>query len=139
MYVIKRNLDKEPVKFDKISWRIEKLVKDFNLSDVDPAIITQKLSQRIFSGITTTELDNLASQICMGMISTHPNYAKLGGYISVSNHQKNTDTDILKVVLDLKNNVDIKNISIFPGSISCLEVIIDIFIIFMKITIFWII
>ena len=94
MYVIKRNQNKEPVKFDKISWRIENLVIEFNLTDVDPVIITQKLSQRIFSGITTTELDNLASQICMDMISIHPNYGKLGGYIAISNHQKNTYSDI---------------------------------------------
>jgi len=108
MYVIKRNQNKEPVKFDKISWRIENLVIEFNLTDVDPVIITQKLSQRIFTGITTNELDNLASQICMDMISIHPNYGKLGGYIAVSNHQKNTYSDILQVVSVLNKNIDIK-------------------------------
>ena len=107
MYVIKRNLNKEPVKFDKITARIQKLVDEFNLYDIDATLITQKLSTRIFSGITTTELDNLASQICMGMFSDNPNFGKLGGFISVSNHQKNTKSNFLEVVTDLKNNTDI--------------------------------
>ena len=107
MFVIKRNLEKEYVRFDKISFRIEKLLKEFNVKNIDPAIITQKLSNRIFSGITTTELDNLASQICMGMLSEHPDFGKLGGYIAISNHQKNTSSKFLDVVNQLKTNKDV--------------------------------
>ena len=104
MYVIKRNGQKEPVKFDKITSRLQKLV-DFK--DVDPIVITQKLSNRIYPGITTTELDTLASQICMAMIMDHPNFGVLGARISISNHQKNTDESFLLVVYKLANNKDI--------------------------------
>ena len=104
MYVIKRNGKKEPVKFDKITNRIQKLI-DFE--DVDPIIITQKLSNRIYPGITTTELDILASQICMAMIMDHPNFGVLGARIAISNHQKNTNENFLLVVNRLANNKDI--------------------------------
>lgn len=106
MYVIKRNGEKHPVKFDKITTRLEKLI-DFE--GVDPIIITQKLSNRIYPGITTTELDILASQICMAMISDNINFGVLGARIAISNHQKNTDDSFLKVVTDLYNNKDINN------------------------------
>ena len=44
MYVIKRDGNREPVRFDKITNRLQKLI---NFEDVDPILITQKLSSRI--------------------------------------------------------------------------------------------
>ena len=104
MQVIKRNNKKEPVQFDKITNRIRKLIK---CEDIDPILITQKLSSRIYPGITTTELDILASQICMAMIMDNPDFGILGGRIAISNHQKNTDNDFLTVMFKLANNLDI--------------------------------
>ena len=106
MYVIKRDGNKETVRFDKITNRLQKLV-DFE--DVDPIIITQKLSSRIYPGITTTELDTLASQICMAMVMDNPNYGVLGARIAISNHQKNTNESFYGVMTELKNNKDIHN------------------------------
>jgi ribonucleoside-diphosphate reductase alpha subunit len=102
MYVIKRNKSKVPVKFDKISIRIQKLLDEFNIKNIDPAIITQKLSTRIFSGINTSELDNLASQICMNMVTEHPDFGRIGGLITISNHQKNTSSSFLDVINQLR-------------------------------------
>jgi ribonucleotide reductase alpha subunit len=107
MFVIKRNGDKENVLFDKITNRIKKLMYD--IEDIEPAIITQKLCARIIPGITTTELDNLASQICMSMLTDNPNYGILGARIAISNHQKNTDNNFLEVLTKLRNNKDIHN------------------------------
>ena len=107
MYVIKRNGEKEPVKFDKITNRLEKLI---NFGHVDPIIITQKLSNRIYPGITTTELDILASQICMAMIMDHPNFGILGSRIAISNHQKNTSERFIDVIRQLFDNVDINGV-----------------------------
>lgn len=104
MFVIKRNGEKESVKFDKITRRLEKLLYD--IKDIDATLITQKICNRIFPGITTTELDNLASQVCMSMITENPNFGTLGSRIVISNHQKNTDEDFLEVVKKLKNNTD---------------------------------
>ena len=57
MYVVKRNGNKELVKFDKITSRIQKLLN--GIENIDAALITQKICNRIYSGITTTELDKL--------------------------------------------------------------------------------
>ena len=75
--------------------------------NIDPVIITQKICSSIYSGITTTELDNLASQICMGMITDHPDFGVLGSRIAISNHQKNTDESLYDVVVKLRTNKDV--------------------------------
>ena len=106
MYVTKRNGIKERVHFDKITSRISKLIYDLD-PQVDPALITQKTCSSIYSGISTTELDNLACQICMSMISEHPDYGILGSRIVISNHQKNTPENFSEVIKILSENVDI--------------------------------
>lgn len=105
MHVIKRDGRKENVRFDKITNRIQKLL--YGIEDIDAALITQKICSRIFSGITTVELDNLASQVCMSLITENPNFGILGSRIEISNHQKNTKEDFLEVLKELYNNVDI--------------------------------
>ena len=107
MFVIKRGGKKEIVYFDKITNRLKKLMYD--IDNIDPVLITQKLCSRIVSGITTTELDNLASQICMSMLTDNPNYGILGARIAISNHQKNTDDNFLSVLDNLINNKDVHN------------------------------
>ena len=107
MFVIKRDGKKEIVYFDKITNRLKKLM--YNIDNIDPVLITQKLCSRIVSGITTTELDNLASQICMSMLTDNPNYGILGARIAISNHQKNTDDNFLSVLDNLINNKDVHN------------------------------
>lgn len=106
MHVIKRSGKKEPVFFDKITNRLQKLL--YNLDDsIDPNIITQKICSRIYSGITTTELDNLSGQICTSMICDHPDYGELASRITVSNHQKNTSNKFYDVIKELYENKDI--------------------------------
>lgn len=109
MFVIKRDGKKEPVHFDKITKRLSKLLYDGLDKCIDPVIITQKICSRMYSGITTTELDNLASQICMSMITEHPSFGILGSRIVISNHQKNTSSSLLSVANELYNNTDINN------------------------------
>ena len=109
MYVLKRNGNKESVKFDKITNRIQKLLIEINNEDIDASLITQKISNRIYPGITTTELDILSSQICMSMVIDDINYGALAARILISNHQKNTKESFLEVVKDLLNNKDIHN------------------------------
>ena len=107
MYVLKRNGGKETVQFDKITSRINKLTHNLNKEVVDPILITQKICSRIYSGITTTELDNLASQVCMHQIVDHPDFGILGSRIMISNHQKNTPESFYEVVKILSENRDI--------------------------------
>ena len=109
MFVIKRDGSQEKVLFDKITNRLNKLLYEMKNNDIDASLITQKICSRIFPGITTTELDNLSSQICMSMITENPDFGVLGSRIVISNHQKNTKENFLEIVEDLRNNRDIHN------------------------------
>lgn len=109
MYVIKRSGIHEPIHFDKITRRISKLLYGGLDKNIDPAIITQKICSQIYSGITTTELDNLTSRICMNLLFEHPDFGILGGRIAISNHQKNTPELFSEVVRLLSNNKDLHN------------------------------
>ncbi|HEY8398142.1 MAG TPA: ribonucleoside-diphosphate reductase subunit alpha, partial [Flavihumibacter sp.] len=89
MFVIKRNGRKEPVKFDKITARIQKL--SYGLSPlVDVHDIAKKTIEGIYDGVTTTELDNLAAETAASLTTRHPDYALLASRIAVSNLHKNT-------------------------------------------------
>ncbi len=89
MFVIKRNGRKEDIHFDKITSRISKLC--FGLaSAVQPVLIAQKVIQGIYSGVTTSELDELAAEECAAMASTHPDFGILAGRIKMSDLHKST-------------------------------------------------
>ena len=86
-YVVKRDGTKEEVQFDKILRRIKNLSK--NLS-INPTKLTQKVCSEIYPNIHTSELDELAAQICASLSTEHPDYGKLSSNIIISNHHKNT-------------------------------------------------
>ncbi len=112
MYVIKRNGRKEPVSFDKITARLEKLSEGLNpvvdiieiakktarlekLSEglnpvVDIIEIAKKTIEGIYNGIKTSELDNLAAEVAASRITIHPDYSILAARIAISNLHKNT-------------------------------------------------
>lgn len=89
MYVIKRNGKKEPVKFDKVTARIEKLSYGLNPM-VNVIDVAKKTIEGIYEGVPTTELDNLAAETAASLTITHPDYAILASRIAVSNLHKNT-------------------------------------------------
>lgn len=89
MFVIKRNGKQEPVKFDKVTARIEKL--SYSLSPiVDIYEVAKKTIEGIYEGVPTTELDNLAAETAASLTTKHPDYAILASRIAVSNLHKNT-------------------------------------------------
>ncbi len=100
MFVIKRDGRKEPVKFDKITARIEKLC--YGLSEiVNATTVAVKVIEGIYDGVSTTELDSLAAEISASMTTRHPDYAKLAARIAVSNLHKNTEksfTDTMRAL-----------------------------------------
>ncbi|KAG5191589.1 ribonucleotide reductase [Tribonema minus] len=89
MYVQKRNGKREEVQFDKVISRIRKLCYGLD-PIVDPIILSQKVVQGIYSGVTTSELDELASQTAAALSTKHPDFGKVAARISVSNLHKNT-------------------------------------------------
>ena len=50
----------------------------------------QKVISQIYDNIKTGELDEISANICTSLITTHPEYSKLGSRIIISNNQKNT-------------------------------------------------
>jgi ribonucleoside-diphosphate reductase alpha chain len=105
MRVLKRDGRKEPVKFDKITARIEKLC--YGLSDyVDPIAVAKRVVDGVYDGVTTSELDNLAAETAASMTIKHPDYANLAARIAVSNLHKSTKKSFSDTVTDLYNYVN---------------------------------
>ena len=105
MFVLKRDGKKEPVMFDKITARVRKICYGLNPL-VDPVKVAMRVIEGLYDGVTTSELDNLASEIAATMTTAHPDYAKLAARISVSNLHKNTKKTFSEVMEDLYTYVN---------------------------------
>jgi len=70
MKVKKRNGELEEMRYDKITKRISALCHDLNMEYVDPTYITLKVTQGIYDGISTIELDRLAAETAAQMTTT---------------------------------------------------------------------
>ncbi|GLV32988.1 Ribonucleoside diphosphate reductase large subunit [Carabus blaptoides fortunei] len=103
MFVTKRDGRKEEVQYDKITSRIKSLCYGLNDEFVDPAIVTYKVIDGLFNGVTTVELDDLAAEIAAMMTTDHPDYAVLAARIAVSNLHKETKKEFSEVMDDLYN------------------------------------
>ena len=87
--VVKRDGRRQPVKFDKITARIKKLAYGLD-PIVDVTEVAQKVCAGVYDGVTTSELDDLASETAAYMSTKHHDYSLLASRIAVSNLHKNT-------------------------------------------------
>merc|ERR1712172_252737 len=101
MFVKKRDGREEPVHFDKITSRIQKLSYGLDMDYIDPPAITLKVISGLYPGVTTVELDNLAAEIAATMTTKHPDYAILAARIVVANLHKETKKVFSEVMKDL--------------------------------------
>lgn len=108
MFVTKRDGKKQEVKFDKITSRIQKLCYGLDMNYIDPALVSLKVIEGIYDGVTTSELDNLAAEVSAMMTTRHPDYALLAARIAVSNLHKNTKKSFSATVKDLYHYHDPK-------------------------------
>lgn len=105
MLVTKRNGSTEPVQFDKISARIQKLT--YNLHPmVEPIEVAKKVIMGLYDGVTTTELDNLAAETAASMATQHPDFAALAARITISRLHKNTRTSFSESMKMLYEHID---------------------------------
>ena len=90
MKVIKRSGQEVEMLFDKVTQRIQKLNRspEFTVLNVQPDKVAQKVFQSMYDGISTSEIDNLSSEVAIGMITENPDYETLAMRIAVSNLQK---------------------------------------------------
>ena len=103
MRVIKRNDEMEDVSFDKVLNRLKNLSSGLT---IDVSEIAQKVCSRIYDGVKTYELDELAAYLCSSMSIEHPDYSVLASRIIISNHHKNTSPSFSETIHILYNNKD---------------------------------
>ena len=103
MNIIKRSGKKEQVSFDKILFRLKNLSKDLNINVI---VVAQKVISQIYNNIKTSELDELAAQICISMMSDNLDYGKLASNIIISNNHKNTSPSFSEAMTLLYNNYE---------------------------------
>ena len=87
MKVVKRSGRVEDVKFDKVTNRISKLTEGLS-ENVDACMIAQQVFSSMHDNIKTREIDTLSAEICIGMITSDPDYEILATRIVASNIQK---------------------------------------------------
>lgn len=109
MYVYKRDGHKEPVRFDKITARIQRLCYGLDTTHVDSVAITQRVISGVYQGVTTIELDNLAAETAAYMTTIHPDYAILAARIAVSNLHKQTTKQFSQVSKELYDYINPRN------------------------------
>jgi ribonucleoside-diphosphate reductase alpha chain len=87
MRVVKRSGRIEDMKFDNITNRIKNLT--YGLSkNCDSSKVAQQVASSLYDGITVQEIDTLSAEICVGMITSDPDYEILATRIVASNIQK---------------------------------------------------
>ena len=109
MKVTKRTGKLEEVSFDKVTKRLKKLCDVEPKLSIDVVYIAQKVVARIYDGVKTTELDELAARTCASAITEHPEYGNLASRIIISNNHKNTSPSFSETVYMLYNNKNIFN------------------------------
>ena len=87
MRVIKRSGRVEDVKFNKVTNRITKLTQGLS-ENVDVSKVAQQVFSSMYDEIKTHEIDTLSSEVCIGMITSEPDYEVLATRIVASNIQK---------------------------------------------------
>ena len=108
MRVCKRTGEFEEVSFDKILKRIKKLSNNLY---INPFELTQSIIKRIYDGISTASIDELAANLCANKITQHPDYGTLASRIAISNHHKNTSPSFSEVITMLWHNKDIHGLN----------------------------
>ena len=106
LQVVKRNGDKEDVRFDAIQEKLTKLSYGLHEKWVDPGMVTKLVIEGLYDGVTTSELDELAAETAASLASHHPDYSKLAARICVDNLHRSTKDKFSEVVSDLRNYVD---------------------------------
>lgn len=99
IYVVKRDGRREEVHFDKVQHRIK--MKSNGLI-VNPNLVAQRVCSRIYDGVSTSELDELAGQICTSLMTDHPDYGILATRIVISNNHKNTPSKFSEAMFKLE-------------------------------------
>jgi len=100
MRVTKRNGRVEDMKFDKVTTRISNLTDGLS-SACDSTKVAQQVFSSMYDGIKTQEIDTLSAEICIGMITSDPDYETLATRIVASNIQKQCPKNFVTAMRNL--------------------------------------
>jgi len=106
LQVVKRNGEKEDVRFDAIQEKLTKLSEGLNPKWIDPGTVTKLVIEGLYDGVTTAELDELSAETAASLASQHPDYSKLAARICVDNLHRSTKGVFSEVIADLRKYVD---------------------------------
>jgi ribonucleoside-diphosphate reductase alpha chain len=106
MQVIKRNGEKEAVRFDAILEKLTRLSEDLNNEWIDPGMVTKLTIEGLYDGVTTRELDMLAAETAASLTSQHPDYSRLAARICVDDLHRSTKGVFTDVIKDLREYID---------------------------------
>lgn len=87
MKVQKRNGTFENINFNKIAANIKRLSRNLS-SDVMADTVAQKIMASLYDGITMEEIDTLAGEVAIGLITDDVDYEKLASRLCAGNIQK---------------------------------------------------
>ena len=90
-YVTKRDGSKEEMSFEKVAKRIKILATWGSTLNINPTKLSQKVCSQIYPDIPTTEIDELAAQICASLATEHPDWVTLASRIIISNNHRNSN------------------------------------------------
>ena len=104
MQVKKRNGEYQDMSFDKILMRVKNLGKQAKIESLNYSALVVKIIDQLYDGIETKLIDELTAEQCATTNAQNPAFGTLAGYVSISNHQKNTSSSFSKVVKELYHN-----------------------------------
>ncbi|KAG5354737.1 Ribonucleoside-diphosphate reductase large chain [Yarrowia sp. B02] len=104
MHVVKRGGRREPVSVDKFARRVARLCE--GLSSVSASEIAQKTVEGAFDGVSTVQLNDLASETAAALVTRHPDYGMVAARLAVSNLHKQTSSRFVEVMQTLYDNKD---------------------------------
>jgi len=104
MFVIKRSGAQEPLYTGKITDRIIEVAN--NLKNVDPGLLTIKVSSVLKTGMTTSEIDSLIAETAEFLSTIDPNYSTFAGNIYRSDLHKRTPASFSECLNALYFNKD---------------------------------
>ena len=108
MKVIKRDGHAETLRLDKITNRIKKQTYGLDTDHVDALEVATKVVSGIYDGISTEQLDSLASETAAALAYIHPDYSILSARIAITRLHKTTNKSFTDTIDQLYNYIDPK-------------------------------
>ena len=105
-FVVKRDGSHQKILPEKIRIRMEQLMEGLNREYLQLDVVVKKVSEGIYDGVHTSQLDSLAAETCAYMTIVHPDYSRLAARLAITNLHKMTKPSFYDVVHDLYSMTD---------------------------------